>query len=71
MAENMEQPEQLAAQPVAPVMSKERFAELSGVPFGVVDGWCNRGYLPTMVIGKHRVINIVQLHQICLEQLPR
>lgn len=66
----MEQPNESTLQPFTPVMSKERFAELSGVSFGVVDGWCNRGYLPTLVIGKHKMINMVQLHHVCLDQLP-
>lgn len=71
MNQNMEQPLESPVQPFVPLMSKERFAELSGVPFGVVDGWCNRGYIPTVVVGKHRMVNLVQLHQNCLEQLPR
>lgn len=53
-----------------PVMNKERFSDLTGVPIGVIEGWVNRGYIPTIVIGKHRLINLVQLTQDCIEQLP-
>jgi len=53
-----------------PVMNKERFSELSGVPLGVIEGWVIRGYIPTVLIGKHRLINLVQLTQDCIEQLP-
>lgn len=67
----MEQAQDPVVNCQVPVMSKERFADLSGVSFGVVDGWCNRGYLPTVVIGKHKMINLVQLTQSCIEQLPR
>jgi len=67
----MEQAQETPLQPFTPVMSKDRFAELSGIPFGVIEGWIMRGYLPTLLIGKHRVINMVQLQQTCLEQLPR
>lgn len=67
----MEQNTEAQSATPVPVMSKERFAELVGVTFGVVDGWCNRGYVPTVVIGKHRLINLVQLTQSCIEQLPR
>lgn len=71
MGLNMEQPPEINIQPFTPVMSKERFAELSGVPFGVVEGWVIRGYLPSLLIGKHRLVNIIQLNQDCLEQLPK
>lgn len=71
MAENMEQsPAPIHALPI-PVMHQERFAELSGVSRGVLEGWVNRGYIPTIVIGKHRLINLVELTQSCIEQLPR
>lgn len=50
-----------------PVMSRERFAELTGLSIGVIDGWSDRGHLPTLVIGKHRLVNLVLLHKQCLE----
>ena len=67
----MEQTPEINIQPFTPVMSQERFAELTGFPFGVVQGWVARGYVPSLLLGKHRVINLVQLNQDCLEQLPR
>lgn len=54
-----------------PLMHKERFAELVGVSYGVVDGWVERGYVPSVVIGKHKLVNLVLLTQECLENLPR
>lgn len=54
-------------QPAVPVMSRERFAELSGVAPGVVEGWSDRRQLPTVVIGKHRLVNLVLLYKQCLE----
>lgn len=72
MPENMEQAQPSPLSPLVPVMHRERFAELTGIPFGVIDGWVNRGYLPTIIIiGKHRLINLVELTQTCIEQLPR
>lgn len=41
-----------------PVVTKERFAELSGLEVGVVRGMIDRGYLPTVKIGRHRMINL-------------
>lgn len=48
-------------QALVPYMSKQRFADLVGVEFGVVDAWVDRGYLPSRVIGKHRLINVAVL----------
>jgi len=52
---------------VPPVMHKERFAEWVGVSVGVVEGWADRGYVPTVVIGKHKLINLVLLNEQCLK----
>jgi hypothetical protein len=55
---------------VPPVMHKERFAEWVGVSVGVVEGWSDRGYIPTVKIGKHVMVNLVLLTQDCLKSLP-
>ena len=49
-----------------PVMTKERFAELVGVEVGVVRGMLDRGYLPTIKIGRHRFVNVAALQARCL-----
>jgi len=41
----------------------ERFSETSGVPIGVVRGWCNRGYLKVIKLGKHLLIDTVELRK--------
>ncbi|WP_173586031.1 hypothetical protein [Methylogaea oryzae] len=48
-------------------MRRERFAELTGLYIGVIDGWTERTYLPTVLIGKHRLVNLVLVHKQCLE----
>ena len=50
----------------APVMTKERFAELVGVEVGVIRGMIDRGYLPTVKIGRHRLVNVAALQARCL-----
>lgn len=72
----MEQPEkQQEQQPpylqffTVPVMAQRKFAELVGVTMGVLEGWINRGYIPTIKIGKHTLINLVGLTQECLYRL--
>lgn len=49
-----------------PVMSKERFAEACGLEVGVIRGMLDRGYLPTVKIGRHRMVNVAALQAQCL-----
>ncbi len=51
-----------------PVMEKNKFAELVGVDVGVVNGWIDKGYIPSMKLGKHRLVNIALLAEECMEQ---
>lgn len=53
-----------------PIMNKKRFSELTGFDEGVVEGWLDRKHLPSVVVGKHRAINLVLITRNCLEQLP-
>ena len=52
-----------------PIMDRVRFSELSGVNLGILDGWIDRGYIPSRKIGKHRLVDIASLTQECLEGL--
>ncbi len=63
-----ESSKQIAFLPV-PLMHKEKFAELVGVSYGVVDGWCERGYIPTRIVGKHKLVNLALLNQECIDHL--
>ncbi|MDO9104764.1 MAG: hypothetical protein Q7U57_07360 [Methylovulum sp.] len=54
-----------------PFMSQTRFAELTGYSKGIIEGWVNRGYIPTIKVGKHTAINLIALTQECLDQLPK
>lgn len=58
----------LALLSAVPVMTKERFAELVGVEVGVVRGMLDRGYLPAMKIGRHRLVNVAALCRECLAE---
>lgn len=51
-----------------PVVSRTKFAELVGVSPAVVLGWVNRGYLPTINVGKYSLINLALLNANCLNQ---
>lgn len=52
----------------APLMTKNKFSELSGLSEEIIRGMVDRGHLPSMKIGKHRMINIAVLQRECLEQ---
>lgn len=54
--------------PPVPMMSREAFAAAIGLPVGVIVGFCNKGYLPTVSIGKYSLINVALLQKRCLEQ---
>lgn len=55
----------------SPLVSRERFAELvfgSADSVGVVNGWCNKGLLPTVSIGKYSLVNLAALGRLCVEK---
>lgn len=55
----------------SPLVSRERFAELvfgSTDAVGVVIGWCNKGLLPTVSVGKYSLVNLAALERVCVEK---
>lgn len=51
-----------------PVMTQERFAQLSGLTEGQIRGMIEKGHLPSMKIGKPRLVNVAALSQEALDQ---
>jgi hypothetical protein len=51
-----------------PVMSREKFAEVIGLPPGVVVGWANKGLIPTLNVGKYSLVNVALLQKQALEK---
>ena len=47
--------------PPVPVMEVCRFSELVGVSADVVRGWIDKGHIPTIKIGRYRLINVAVL----------
>lgn len=45
------------------LMTLEKFAEVVGLPPGVVLGHLNRGIIPTVTLGRRRLINVVALQR--------
>lgn len=52
----------------SPLVSRERFAEMCGLPLGVIVGWCNKGLVPCVSVGKYSLINVALLQNRCLAQ---
>lgn len=50
----------------SPLVTRERFAEMVGLPVGVITGWCNKGLVPCVSIGKYSLINIALLGHRCV-----
>jgi len=62
---------ELSAQALAlPLISPDRFAELTGVSAGVLRGWMSRGYVPTYSIGKYTLINLALLNHLAMQKAP-
>lgn len=58
----MDEQKQIVMIPV-PVMSQERFAELTGLSEDQVRGMIEKGHLPLINCGKPRMVNIARLSQ--------
>lgn len=63
-----DEPQALFSLPVFfPVMTREKFAELSGLAEGVIQGMIEKGHLPSIKIGRYRLVNVAKLAQSCRE----
>jgi hypothetical protein len=51
-----------------PVMTQERFAQLSGLTEGQVRGQIEKGHLPSLKIGRVRLVNVAALSQDALDK---
>lgn len=51
--------------PLLVYINKKRFSKLVGITEGQLLGWINRGYLPTIKLGKHRLIDVPKLFVHC------
>ena len=51
-----------------PVMPWREFADWIRMEAEVVENWVKRGYLPTVKIGRYRMVNVAQLVQQLLNE---
>lgn len=64
----MESDQKMTIPMSVPVVTKARFSEMSGLTEETLRGMIERGHLPTLKVGKHRMINVALLTKECLEQ---
>ncbi len=50
------------------LITRQRFSELSGQDIGIVDAQVDRGLLPSVKVGKHRMVNLARLWVDALNQ---
>jgi len=63
--ESLEQPVLL---PLPDIETPEAFAARNGLTHGLVQGWVRKGLVPSVRIGKRRLVNNVQLRNWLQEQ---
>ncbi|CAA0100661.1 Uncharacterised protein [BD1-7 clade bacterium] len=51
-----------------PVVTKQLFSHMTGLTKETIRGMIERGHLPTVKIGKHRMINVALLTKESLER---
>lgn len=64
---DMEEPSPIIV--YSPLVTRERFSELSGLGEETIRGMVDKGHLPTVKVGKHRMINLALLNESCLKEV--
>ena len=62
--------EQMTFHNPAMLMHPTNFSAHVGLSTGVVGSWIDSGYLPTVKIGKHRLINLLKLKELLSSPQP-
>ncbi|WP_445619174.1 DNA-binding protein [Kushneria sp. Sum13] len=56
-----------SVQPNVPLMTQERFSQLSGLSEESIRGMIHKGHLPSMKVGRRRLVNVALLSAQCLD----
>jgi len=65
--EDLQQNVQAAAVNPGPLVTKRLFSQLTGLTEETIRGMIDRGHLPTVKIGKHRMVNVALITKEALE----
>jgi excisionase family DNA binding protein len=55
-------------QPVSPIVTIDKFSDLSGLTIDTIRALISRGRLPTMKVGRRRMINVALIEKEALNQ---
>jgi len=47
----------------SPLVTMDRFCEMTGTTMNILRGYVRRDYIPTVVIGRHRFVNLALLNR--------
>lgn len=50
-----------------PLITREQFSKVTGLAIGVIEKQCERGYWPTVKVGKYSMINMAVIHEEALK----
>ena len=65
--ESLQQNVQTSAVNPGPLVTKKLFSQLSGLTEETIRGMIERGHLPTVKVGKHRMVNVALITKEALE----
>ncbi len=65
--EDIQSTSQAGVLQLGPVVTKKLFSQLTGLTEETIRGMIDRGHLPTVKIGKHRMVNVALITKEALE----
>jgi excisionase family DNA binding protein len=65
--EDLQQNVQAPAVNSGPLVTKKLFSQLTGLTEETIRGMIDRGHLPTVKVGKHRMVNVALITKEALE----
>jgi excisionase family DNA binding protein len=67
MEEIQQSPTSSASVNAGPLVTKKLFSQLTGLTEETIRGMIDRGHLPTVKVGKHRMVNVALITKEALE----
>ncbi|PCI47129.1 MAG: hypothetical protein COA68_06505 [Oceanobacter sp.] len=67
MEEIQQGPTSSASVNAGPLVTKKLFSQLTGLTEETIRGMIDRGHLPTVKVGKHRMVNVALITKEALE----
>jgi len=58
----------IQASMTSPLVTRERYAEISGLSLSVLNAQIDKGYWPVVRVGKYSLVNLALIQKACLER---